>query len=103
MFDGSGPSSSEVIYNVGLCDPSNCRGAWLRDRSGTPVFLTWSSDDGEMQISVPPGSYTAKVEVFTGNRTSRCTTDFEVTSGLSVRTTQEDCNKAQYGQELKVR
>lgn len=101
MFGANEPNGA--IYNVGLCDPSDCRREWLRDRSGTEVFLTWRNDDREMQISVPLGSYTAKVEVFTGNRTARCTTDFEVTSSLDVITTREDCNKAQYGQELKVR
>ena len=101
MFDANEPNNA--IFNIGLCDPSDCRREWLRDSSGTEVFLTWRSDDGQMSIPVPPGSYTAKVEVFTGDRTSRCTTDFEVTSGLDVVTTREDCNKAQYGQELKVR
>ena len=101
MFDANEPNGA--IYNVGLCDPSDCSREWLRDSSGTEVFLTWRRDDGQMPISVPPGAYTAKIEVFTGSRTHRCTTDFEVTSGLRVVTTREDCNKAQYGQELKVR
>ena len=101
MFDANEPNNA--IYNVGLCNPSDCSREWLRDRSGTEVFLTWRSDDGQMQIPVPPGSYMAKAEVFTGNRTFRCTTDFEVTSSLNVVTTREDCNIAQYGQELKVR
>ena len=101
MFDANEPNN--VIYNVGLCDPSDCSREWLRDSSGTNVFLTWRSDDGQMPIPVPPGAYTAKVEAFTGNRTYRCTTDFEVTSSLQVVTTREDCNKAQHGQELKVR
>ena len=103
MFDGSGPSPDQVIYNIGLCDPSDCRGEWLPTPSLPGGFLTWHYDDREMEVELEPGYYTAKVEVITGNRTSRCTTDFEITSSLNVVTTREDCNKAQYGQELKVR
>ena len=102
MFDTNEPNNA--TYNIGLCDPSDCgRGKWLRYDSGGEVFLTWHSDDGEWQVQVLPGSYTAKAEVFTDNRTYRCTTGFEVTSGFDVVTKRETCNKAEYGQELKVR
>ena len=104
MFDGSGPSPSDVTYNIGLCDPSDCgRSRWLPSAFPPLGFLTWRNDDREMEVELEPGSYTAKAEVYTGNRTYRCTTDFKVNSRLDVVTTREDCNKAQHGQELKVR